>query len=126
MKRREFLVGTAAAVPLVQGQAQETSMQDSKSQVAVFAEFYAKTGKEKELRQALLALIGPTKKDKGYLRYELHVDNENPAHFFFFERWTSKALLDAHLATPHLKAFEAKQSDLLAQPLRLVLGTRIG
>ncbi len=123
MKRREFMVGTAAAVSLARrGQAQNKS----EKLLTVFAEFYAKPGKEKELRQALLGLIGPTKKEKGYVQYELHVDSENPAHFFFFENWTSKALLDAHLAAPHLKAFEAKAGDLLAQQRRVVTGTRIG
>ena len=123
MKRREFLVSTAAAVPLARrGQAQNKS----ETLLTVFAEFYAKPGKEKELRATLLGLIGPTKKEKGYVQYELHTDNENPAHFFFFGRWTSKGHLDAHLAAPHLKAFAAKADDLLAQPLRIVLGTRIG
>ena len=127
MKRREFLVGTAAAVPLARrGQAQQTSMQKSKSQLTVFAEFYAKAGREKELREMLLGLIGPTRKEKGYVQYDLHVDNENPAHFFFFETWTSKEHLDAHLAAPHLTAFGAKADNLLAQPRRVVLGTRIG
>jgi quinol monooxygenase YgiN len=120
MKRREFLVGTAAAAaPLARrGQAQQPLL-------TVFAEMYAKPGKEKELRTAVLGLIDPTKKEKGYVQYELHVDNENPAHFFFFERWTSKGHLDAHLANTHLKAFDAKAKDLLAQPTRIVMGTRI-
>ncbi len=127
MKRREFLTGTAAVAPLARrGRAQVTSKQKPESLLTVFAEMYAKPGKETELRETLLGLIGPTKKDKGYVQYDLHADNENPAHFFFYERWTSKELLDAHLAAPHLKAFAAKQPDLLAQPLRLVLATRIG
>jgi quinol monooxygenase YgiN len=122
MKRRDLLVGTAAALPLARrGQAQDKPA----TLLTVFAEFFAKPGKEKELRQALLALVGPTRKEKGFVNYDLHVDNENPAHLFFFENWTSKALLDAHLAAPHLKAFEAKAGDLLAQPRRVVMGTRI-
>jgi quinol monooxygenase YgiN len=127
MKRREFLMGTAAAVPLARrGRAQQASTHNSESPLTVFAEFYAKAGKENELRKLLLGLIGPTRKEKGYVQYDLHADNENPAHFFFFEKWTSKALLDAHLAAPHLTAFAAKADALLAQPRRVVLGSRIG
>ena len=125
MKRREFLMGTAAAVPLARrGRAQVASKHNSL--LTVFAEMYAKPGKETELRKTLLGLIGPTSKEKGYVQYDLHADNENPAHFFFFEKWASKAHLDAHSASPHLTAFGAKADDLLAQPRRIVLGTRIG
>jgi len=127
MKRRKFLMGTAAAAALAgQGRAQEGSLQKPEALLRVFAEMYAKPGKEKELRKTLLGLIGPTKKEKGFVQYDLHADNENPAHFLFYEKWTSKALLDAHLAAPHLKAFDAKVKDLLTQPVRLVLATRIG
>ena len=96
------------------------------SLLIVFAEMYAKAGKEDELRKVLLGLIGPTRKEKGCVQYDLHADNENPAHFFFYEQWTSKEHLDAHAASPHLTAFAAKANDLLAQPVRLVLATRMG
>jgi quinol monooxygenase YgiN len=114
---------TGAASTVTPAGAAQGAGQD---QVIVFAEFYAKPGKENELRKLLLGLIGPTRKDKGYVQYDLHADNENPLHFFFVEKWTSKALLDAHLAAPHLTAFAAKANDLLAQPRRVVMGRHIG
>lgn len=101
-------------------------MVTSESLLIVFAELYAKAGKENELREILLGLIAPTRQEEGCVQYDLHADNENPAHFFFFEKWTSKERLDAHMATPHLTAFVAKAGDLLAEPLRIVLATRIG
>ena len=92
--------------------------------LTVFAEMYAKLGKEAALQEALLGLIGPTKKDPGYVQYDLHVDNDDPTHFFFYENWTSRALLDRHLAAPHLQAFAARGDELLAKPLRIVFATR--
>jgi len=92
--------------------------------LTIFAEMHAKPGKEEALREALLGLIGPTKKEAGYVQYDLHVDNDDPKHFLFYENWTSRAHLDAHLAAPHLQAFIARQDELLAAPLRIVFATR--
>ncbi len=92
--------------------------------LTIFAEMYAKPGKEDVLREGLLGLIGPTKKEAGYVQYDLHVDNDDPKHFLFYENWTSRAHLDAHLAAPHLQAFLARQEELLAAPVRLVFATR--
>jgi quinol monooxygenase YgiN len=92
--------------------------------LTIFAEMYAKPGKEAALHQALLGLIEPTKKDPGYVQYDLHVDNDDPTHFFFYENWTSRALLEKHLAAPHLQAFLARQDELLTAPVRLVFATR--
>jgi quinol monooxygenase YgiN len=69
-------------------------------------------------------LIGPTKLEPGCVQYDLHVDNDDPTHFFFYENWTSRALLDRHLAAPHLQAFVARGDELLAAPLRIVFATR--
>jgi quinol monooxygenase YgiN len=92
--------------------------------LTIFAEAYAKPGKEEALRQTMLGLIGPTKLEPGCVQYDLHVDNDDPTHFFFYENWTSRALLDKHLASPHLQAFVARGDELLAAPLRIVFATR--
>ena len=93
--------------------------------LTVFAEMHAKPGKEHELRRALIGLIEPTRREAGCVQYDLHVDREDPRHYFFYENWTSKKELDAHLASPHLKAFVAISDELLAEPLRIVLATRV-
>ena len=72
--------------------------------ITVVATFEAKPGKEAELRAALLGLVAPTRPEAGCLNYDLHVSPEHPGKFMFHENWTSKALLDAHLQSPHLKA----------------------
>jgi quinol monooxygenase YgiN len=42
-------------------------------------------GKEQILRDALLAMIEPTKKEPGCISYMLHGDPKNPAVFYLFE-----------------------------------------
>ena len=97
-----------------------------KTPLTVFAEFHAKPGREEELRGLLMGLLEPTRKEQGCLRYDLHRDNDKPGHFLFFEDWTSMALLQAHLASPHLTAFQARSADLLEESLRIVFASRIG
>ena len=97
-----------------------------KPPLTVFAEFHAKPGREEELRGLLMGLLEPTRKEQGCLRYDLHRDNDKPGHFLFFENWTSMALLQAHLASPHLTSFQARSADLLEEPLRIVFASRIG
>ena len=72
----------------------------------------------------LLGLLGPTKKEAGYVQYDMHVDNDDPRHFLFYENWTSRDLLEKHIASPHVQAFMARQDELLTAPVRLVFATR--
>ena len=83
------------------------------AELTVIARVKAKPGKEAELEQALRAVVGPTHAEPGCLRYALHRSTGDPATFVMVERWVSKAALDQHLETPHLKALRAKFGDLL-------------
>jgi quinol monooxygenase YgiN len=93
--------------------------------LTVVAEVRAKRGKEGELREILAGLVGPTRKEDGCVQYILHVNNQDPEHFLFYETWKSTAHLDAHLASPHMQAFMARGDELLAEPARIVLATRV-
>ena len=90
------------------------------------ARIKASPGKENEVRDQLLSLIGPSRQDKGCLNYDLHQAAEDPALFLFHENWISKGHLDAHLQTPHVKAALAKIGDLLAEPPQITRWERIG
>lgn len=98
----------------------------SESTVTVVATMQAKPGQEANLREALLALIPPTRREEGCLNYDLHEDPEQPGSFLFHENWTSKAALDAHLANTHLQAFLGKADDLLASPPSITVWKKIG
>ena len=81
--------------------------------LTVIARMHAKPGKEQELRDALVALVEPTSREKGYVNYDLHQGVEDPGWFFFYENWDSAADLDAHLAAPHLVEFAGRLDELL-------------
>ena len=71
--------------------------------ITVVATFQALPGKEDELKKALIGLVAPTRKEAGCINYDLHQSPEEPGKFLFFENWTTKAALDAHLQMPHIQ-----------------------
>ncbi|MDP3919262.1 MAG: putative quinol monooxygenase [Candidatus Omnitrophota bacterium] len=81
--------------------------------LTVVAEMTAKQGKEETLKEELLKLLEPTRMEEGCINYDMHQSHDKPGFFIFYENWISKAHLERHLATPHLKAFFAKEADLL-------------
>ena len=93
--------------------------------VTVIAFHRAKPGKERALREALLAVRGPTLKEKGCINYDLHESPDQPGVLVFLENWECKADLDAHLASAHIDAFRAIAPDLLAEPPDITLWSEI-
>ena len=92
--------------------------------LTVVAEMVAKPGKEEALKQELLKLIEPTRREEGCLQYDLHVATDHPGRFVFYENWTSRVALDKHLQSPHLQAFAKVAKDLREDP-SIVTYTRI-
>jgi quinol monooxygenase YgiN len=94
--------------------------------LTVIAQIKAKPGKESSVRQELLSLVAPSRKDAGCLNYDLHQALDNPVLYLFHENWTSKAHLDQHLQKPDLQAVLARVSQLVAEPPQITLWEKIG
>ena len=94
--------------------------------LTVIAQIKAKPGQESLVRQDLLSLVAPSRKDAGCLNYDLHQALDNPAFFLFHENWTSKAHLDAHLQKPDLQAVLTRVGQLVAEPPQIMLWEKIG
>ena len=80
--------------------------------ITVDATFQARPGQEAELKKALIGLVAPTRQEAGCLNYDLHALPEDPAKFLFHENWTSKAHLEAHLESAHIKALLPRVDEL--------------
>ncbi len=77
----------------------------------VTAEPHAIEFVEAELQE----LIAITRAEEGCLQYDLHRDNDNPAHFVFYENWASRELWQKHMSAPHLAAYmKATESSVAA------------
>lgn len=83
--------------------------------LTVIAGIIAKPGMENEVRQMLLGLLEPSRKDDGCISYNLHEEADQPGRFWFIENWASKELLEAHLSQPHLVDFVAKKDRYLKE-----------
>lgn len=93
--------------------------------VTVVATFEARPGKEAEMRAALTGLVGPTRLEAGCLNYDLHQSPEQAGKFLFHENWTSKAALDAHLQSAHIKALLPRVDELCVAFPEIKLWERI-
>lgn len=84
--------------------------------VTVLAKLTAKPGLEDKVKQELLKMVEETRKEKGCLNYDLHVDEANSSTFLFYENWVSKMALDNHFHTEHFVRLHGLQDELFAEP----------
>ena len=72
-----------------------------------------------ELASLLMAQVALTRAEAGCINYDFHVDAADPCVFVFYENWTDRAALDAHLAMPHLQPLVSQLDRLLACPVEI-------
>ena len=77
------------------------------SKLTIAANITAKADKIDLVKAELLKLIDITRAEEGCINYDLHQDNENPAHFLFYENWKSRELWQEHMDKQHLKDYLA-------------------
>lgn len=75
------------------------------SKLTIVANIKANADKVELVKAELLKLIDVTRNETGCINYDLHQDNENPAHFLFFENWESRALWQTHMGNTHLQEY---------------------
>ena len=77
------------------------------------------------VKAELLKLIPITRAENGCINYDLHQDNEDPAHFTFYENWESRELWQEHMNAPHLAAYMSATEGAV-ETFTLSEMTRIG
>lgn len=77
------------------------------SKLTIVAHVRAKSDQSDFVKAELLKLIDITRAEKGCINYDLHQDNNNPAHFLFYENWESRELWQTHMNNKHLKDYMA-------------------
>ena len=85
------------------------------STLTIVANIKAKADKIALVKAELEKLVDVTRAEEGCLQYDLHQDNENPAHFLFFENWESRELWQAHMDNQHLKDFLAETEGAIEE-----------
>ncbi len=85
------------------------------SNLTIVANIYANADKIDLLKTELEKLIPITRDEEGCSQYDLHQDNENPAHFMFYEIWESRELWQTHMIAPHLAAYLEATAGAVAE-----------
>ena len=94
--------------------------------LTVVATFEARPGRQVELRDALLGLLAPTRKETGCLAYDVHQSAENPAKFLFYETWLNQAAIDAHMKSPHITALLPRVGELCVEFPQIKIWNKLG
>ena len=69
----------------------------------------AKQGKEKQLEEALRALVQQTRQEKGCVAYEIWRDTEQPRSFVVYERFCSQKDLEDHVNASYVQQFVSNE-----------------
>lgn len=82
--------------------------------LTVVALINAKPGSEDAVRDAMAALVPPTREEEGCLAYSLYESATTPGTFVTVESWRGQNDLDGHMASAHIAATFAAAGDHLA------------
>ena len=85
------------------------------SKLTIVANIHANPDKIDLVKTALEKLIPITRAEEGCIQYDLHQDNDNPAHFLFYENWKSRELWQNHMNAPHLAAYMEATEGAVAE-----------
>lgn len=75
------------------------------SKLTIVANVHANPDQVDLVKAELEKLVPITRAEEGCIQYDLHRDNDNPAHFMFFEIWESRELWQTHMNAPHLAVY---------------------
>ena len=92
------------------------------SKIVVFASFYPKKENINEAKRTILAMVDPTRSEKGnevYNFYEEKNNEDESTSFHLFEIYKDSAALDFHRSTSHYKIYRSKIVDLLDGPIEV-------
>ena len=74
------------------------------AELHVVAVLKAKEGKESIVRDAMQSIVGPSRQDKGCIRYDLYEAQGASGTLVNLETWASQEDLNEHMKSPHLGA----------------------
>ena len=85
------------------------------TKLTIVANVHAKPDQIDLVKAELEKLIPITRAEKGCVQYELHQDNEDSAHFMFYENWESRELWQIHMNAPHFAAYAKATAGAVAE-----------
>lgn len=75
------------------------------TQLTIVAHTFARPNRIGLVKAELERMVAITRVEEGCIRYDLHQDNANPAHFVLYETWESRQSWLDHMGAAHLVAY---------------------
>ncbi|HEY6267676.1 MAG TPA: putative quinol monooxygenase [Candidatus Acidoferrum sp.] len=85
-----------------------------KDAVTLIVILRARESQETLLEAELRALVSPTRKENGCLRYDLHRSVDAPGALLLHEVWATREAHTEHTHSPHFLRWNARKDSLLA------------
>ena len=83
--------------------------------LTIVANIRANPDQVDRVKAELEKLVPITRAEKGCIHYDLHRDNDDPAHFMFYETWETRELWQTHMNAPHLAAYMQATDGAVAE-----------
>ena len=96
-----------------------------KPECTLIAYLHAKPEKREELLTLLLSFVKPSRAEAACIEYNVHVSNDDPNLFIFYENWRSFKELDEHMRTPLLTEFWPRRLDYLQKDVEIKFMTMV-
>jgi quinol monooxygenase YgiN len=125
MRRRAFLVGSAAALLSSGAESNARQPQDTTGEVNALATLRVQASKEAEVEAILRDSQSATlANDTGCLRYEWYRAS-TPQTYILLERWSDQAAAQDHLNAPHVVSTVEKLLSLVLENPQAILLTKL-
>ena len=86
-------------------------------ELLVIAKISAEEAFVKEVKEALTALVRPTRNETGNLEYSLFQDTTQSTEFLMYEKWSTQEAFENHNQMPYLTDFVEKSKDWLSKEM---------
>ncbi len=89
------------------------------------SKLYVMEDRVEEFLEVFKGMIEPTKKERGYIEYEMYQDEENPALLIVLEKWETREDFDNHLQSEHFKKIVPEMMKLMSKETELNICRRV-
>lgn len=93
--------------------------------IQTVSKIYVMEDRGDEFLEVFKRMIEPTKKEKGYIEYEMYQDEEDPSLFIVLEKWESKEDFDSHLKSEHFDKIVPEMVKLMTKETEFNLCRRV-
>ncbi len=91
----------------------------------IFVRFHAQPGREREVEEALRAVIVPSRAEPGCRSIDVFRSIRDPLLFYIHSRWADEDAFEEHARLPHTVKFIERVEPLLDHPVEAIRTARL-